>query len=106
MDEYKKKKRLLGNVNFIGELFLAKVINKRIINICTGEMIAKFIQEFKEFKISNNQEFKNYPDNIEGIIILYDLVGKKISLQPIKQEEADDDKKNIVIIKNYIMDIL
>jgi len=32
----KKKKRILGNVNFIGELLLAKVITKKVIDICNS----------------------------------------------------------------------
>jgi regulatory protein YycI of two-component signal transduction system YycFG len=66
----------LGNVNFIGELLLEKVISKRVIEICNSSMMSSFITEYQMWHVDSDKESKRFEDHLEGIITLNQKVGK------------------------------
>lgn len=57
-------------MKFIGELFLIKVLPEILVQLCATTMLFKTIQA----DLIQNNGFSNvFENNLEGIIILYDL---------------------------------
>jgi translation initiation factor 4G len=61
----KLKKKILGNVRFIGELYKAKILNQKILLACINELLL-------ESKGTVNE------DKLEGAIILLTTCGDKL----------------------------
>ena len=62
--EDKKRRRMLGNIIFIGELFKEKLLNEKIVHFCINRLLGDI----------NKPE----PDDIEGLCKLLTTVGKLI----------------------------
>lgn len=64
-----RKKKLICLVRLIGEFYIIKVMNKKIIQGCVGELLKKFINTRNG---SCDQGSFNFEDYIETLIDLYD----------------------------------
>ena len=65
----KRKEKIFGNVKFIGDLFLVKVLPFKAIKICTASLINKYINE-------QNVDIKD--ELMEGLILLINQIGPKL----------------------------
>lgn len=65
-----KKKKILGNMNFIGELFLAKVIRQKIIDLINRQGFDTFLNDYQLYKILKRDEYMNFEDHLEGLLTL------------------------------------
>lgn len=57
-------------------MLLAKVISKPVISICTGSMLTTYFEEYTKWLLESVSDCKNYEDQLEGILTLYNKVGK------------------------------
>jgi len=87
--EFKMKKFILGNVNFIAELINNYVLSKKIVFQCIEDL-------FKRFENIKNDE-KLRVINLEAIVVLMDKFGTllKNSESKMKKEDLDDFNKKI-----------
>jgi translation initiation factor 4G len=76
----KLKKKILGNVQFIGELYKVKILNQKILLACIHELLLE-------------QEGNINEDKLEGAIILLRTCGDKLEQKSvINQTNAAFDK--------------
>lgn len=47
----------------------------KIINLINQTKFDQFMTDYQTYKISKNDEYKNFEDHLEGILILNDKVG-------------------------------
>ena len=47
----RRKRRLLGNIKFIGELYLVKLVPVQIINYVCGKLAINFIKEYYSYHV-------------------------------------------------------
>lgn len=73
-------------MNFIGELFLAKVISSKVIDIINRTKLDNFVNDYQNFKLLKDSEFKNYQDHLEGLLILNNKVGRHMESRYLKEQ--------------------
>lgn len=88
------KKKIIGNVRFIGELLLQKVLGKKIVFYCIGHLIECF---FKHYAISSE---KNHGDlaeiYFEALIELIEKVGDKFENN---EDKFSEEQFNVFLKK-------
>jgi len=91
---FKKKQRILGNVSFIGELFLEKFIVIGVVRIITNSLLAKFLHEYDEYqKAEIKPQNKNYEDTLEGLLKFYEIIGKAVEDKETSKSEGKGKEK-------------
>lgn len=75
----KKKQRILGNVSFIGELFLEKFLVIGIVRIITTSLLQRFLDEYNAYqKAVEKPTIRLYEDTLEGLLKFYEIIGKAV----------------------------
>lgn len=95
LSEYydRKKKKILGNVNFIGELVLEKFIVLDIVRIIFNSLINKYLEEYNNYQKSEVKPFnKSHEDNLEGLIKFIEIIGKTVEEK--EKTKMPDEKKS------------
>lgn len=85
-----KKKKILGNMNFIGELFVSKVIPLKIIDLINRTKFDQLMNEYQFYRILKQDEYKNYEDHLDGLLILNNKVGNQMDMRI--NNAAEDSK--------------
>ncbi len=101
----KRKQKIFGNVNFIGELFLERFLVPGVVRIVTSSLLCRFIKEFYEYKKAEPKPInRNYEDTLEGLLKLYEIIGKVVEEREIAEaSKKGKDKKPKVsnIVANF-----
>ena len=75
----KRKQRILGNVSFIGELFLEKFIVIGIVRIITSSLLQKYLDEYNTYqKAVEKPSNISQEDTLEGLIKFYEIIGQAV----------------------------
>jgi hypothetical protein len=69
------KKKIIGNVRFIGELLLQKVLSRRIVYYCIGHLLECFFKHYSKASIKHSNELAEI--YFEALIELVEKVGDK-----------------------------
>lgn len=100
---YKQKVMLLGNINFICELFFFKILNFKVFKVIILYGIASFVKEYIRAEESKDK-FTIKEDYLEALLKLFENSGKMID----KKERTDDKKtqngKNDFSTEEHIID--
>ena len=74
-----QKKRTLGNVSFIGELFLERFIVINIVRIITSSLLQKYLDQYNTYQKAPEKS-SNAPqeDTLEGLIKFYEIIGETV----------------------------
>ncbi|KAH9255706.1 hypothetical protein BASA81_006100 [Batrachochytrium salamandrivorans] len=81
----KTKQRVLGNIAFIGELFLKKMLSGRIINTCVHHLLGKALDNPTEFLKTSSVQ----PEDIECLHQLFTKVGKEMDSAELGRENIN-----------------
>lgn len=107
----KKNLIYLLDVQFIGELFLTKVVPLKVINICSNILLKNFINHYQFSLIdSNSNTTKEYEIDIEAIITLFEkgnlLININFNLKKLekmlKKKKQKKIKKKIIQKKKLL----
>jgi hypothetical protein len=85
--QQRQKAFLLGNVNFIAEMIINKILSKKVVNQCINNLFARVE------KIEKENEFMKHVC-LEGIVILTDKFGMLVNRQDTKIKAEDQQKFN------------
>ncbi len=85
--QQRQKAYLLGNVNFIAEMIINKILSKKVVNQCINNLFARVERLEKE-----NDFIKHIC--LEGIVILTDKFGTLVNRQDTKIKSEDQEKFN------------
>ena len=104
---FKKKQRILGNVSFIGELFLERFIVIGVVRLITNALLSKCLQEYDEYqKAAEKPKNKFYEDTLEGLLKFYEIIGKAVeekeaSRSEGKGKEKEKNQKSSNVVANF-----
>lgn len=72
------KKKIMGNIKFIAELILSKVLKKSVMKYCISQLLYTFLTNYYAYK--KNKELKNstYDYYYEAVIEFIENVGERI----------------------------
>eukprot|EP00002_Diphylleia_rotans_P030587 TRINITY_DN62_c0_g1_i1.p1 TRINITY_DN62_c0_g1~~TRINITY_DN62_c0_g1_i1.p1 ORF type:complete len:963 (+),score=236.00 TRINITY_DN62_c0_g1_i1:48-2936(+) len=85
--ELKRRKRQIGNIRFIGEIYKIKMLPDVIIEECIGTLISQ-----SEMDTQNGIEID--PESVECLCQLLVNIGSQFS-EPVKQEDKESNKELI-----------
>lgn len=85
--QQRQKAFLLGNVNFIAEMIINKILSKKVVNQCINNLFTRVE------KIDKENNFMKHVC-LEGIVILTDKFGTLVNRQDTKIKQEDQDKFN------------
>lgn len=85
--QQRQKAFILGNVNFIAEMIINKILSKKVVNQCINNLFAR-VEKYD----TDNYFMKHVC--LEGIVILTDKFGTLINRQDTKIKVEDQDKFN------------
>jgi len=85
--QHRQKAFLLGNVNFIAEMIINKILSKKVVNQCINNLFTRVEKYDKD-----NNFMKHVC--LEGIVILTDKFGTLINRQDTKIKAKDQQKFN------------
>lgn len=83
----RQKAFLLGNVYFIAEMIINKILSKKVVNQCINNLFARVE------KLENENDFMKYLC-LEGIVILTDKFGTLVNREDTKIKAEDQQKFN------------
>ncbi len=83
----RQKAFLLGNVNFIAEMIINKILSKKVVNQCINNLFSRVE------KYENDNNFVKHIC-LEGIVILTDKFGTLVNRQDTKIKPEDQQKFN------------
>jgi len=85
----KKKQNILGIVNFIARLYIEKFLVLAIVRICTTSLLQKFLKEYSQYiRGPASIDFLTHEDNLEGLVMFYEQIGKIIEKNRKRQRKA------------------
>lgn len=103
MAEYNNtlKRRTLNNFRFIAELYNSSFSNRIIIYDCFYRQFMTFNEEYFNFKVKNDQNYKKFENQLEAMLLLIDIAGKKLEgdLNITKLTDKDKQKSNETVSK-------
>jgi len=85
--QQRQKAFLLGNVNFIAEMIINKILSKKVLNQCINNLFARVE------RIDKENDFMKHVC-LEGIVILTDKFGTLVNRQDTKIKTEDQEKFN------------
>lgn len=85
--QQRQKAFLLGNVNFIAEMIINKILSKKVVNQCINNLFSRVE------KYENDNNFMKHVC-LEGIVILTDKFGTLVNRQDAKITNEDQEKYN------------
>ena len=100
-EEFKKqyKKKLIGHVEFVGELIKIKVIQKKIIPYCLAYLLTQFFQDYYQFTIYKNKKCSLYNLQFEALIRFIENLGEtfdRINEEKKVPQQPQEFQKNII----------
>jgi len=99
----KKKQKILGNVNFIAQLYIEKFFVLAIVRICTTSLLQKFLKEYSQYvRDPASVEFPTHEDNLEGLVKFYEQIGKIIEEKEKAKEKPKSDKKEETAYEQFV----
>ena len=100
---FKNKKQLLGNINFICELFFFKILNFKLFKLIILYGVGMFTREYIRNE-TDADKFTIKEDYLEALIKFFENAGKQIE----EAEEKDQKKNGITVGKteDYLLDKL
>ena len=72
------KRRTLNNFRFIAELYNSGFSNRIILYDCFYRQFSSFNQEYYQFKVKNDESVKKFENQLEALLLLIDIAGKKL----------------------------
>ena len=100
----KRKQRILGNVSFIGELFLEKFLVIGIVRLITTSLLKKYLNEYNEWsKAPEKSNQRLFEDTLEGLLKFYEIIGQAVEDKEssTKTKEKEKDKKPSHAVANF-----
>lgn len=103
----KKKQRILGNVSFIGELYLEKFIVIGVVRIISNTLLTRFLKEYNEYmKAEVKPKNKFYEDTLEGLLKFYEIIGRAVEEKESvktdgKGKEKESKTKGSNVVQNF-----
>lgn len=101
----KKKEKILGNMRFIGELFLEKLIVVGVVYIVTVSLLQKFLQEYHEYKSNDAASLKLNEDSLEGLIKFYETIGAAVEEKENTKSKTKTDNAAIKTFQELLVQI-
>lgn len=83
----RQKAFLLGNVNFIAEMIINKILSKKVVNQCINNLFSRVE------RLDKDNHFMKHVC-LEGIVILTDKFGTLVNRQDTKIKTEDQEKFN------------
>jgi len=100
----KRKQRILGNVSFIGELFLEKFLVIGIVRLITTSLLKKYLVEYDTWMKSGEKNSQRlFEDTLEGLLKFYEIIGQAVEEKEssTKTKEKEKEKKPSHAVANF-----
>jgi len=100
----KRKQRILGNVSFIGELFLERFLVIGIVRLITTSLLKKYLAEYDTWSKSAERSGQRlFEDTLEGLIKFYEIIGQAVEEKEssTKTKEKEKEKKPSHAVANF-----
>lgn len=94
-----KKQRVLGNLCFVGWLYIQKTFSSDSIHTITRSLLEEFLKEYSIYQKSKTESaYRYYEDTLEALLTLYAIIGQTFE-EDEKTHGIDEEKsKGFVII--------
>ena len=100
---FKQKKLLLGNINFICELFFFKILNFKLFKLIILYGIGRFTKEY--IRVENTKDkFTIKEDYLEALIKFFENAGKQI--EETEEKEMKKNKTEVGKTEEYLLNKL
>ncbi len=100
----KRKQRILGNVSFIGELYLEKFLVIGIVRLITSSLLKKYLTEYSEWNnAAEKSNIRLFEDTLEGLLKFYEIIGQTVEEKEssTKTKEKEKEKKPSHAVANF-----
>lgn len=98
------KRRTLNNFRFIAELYNSCFSNRIIIYDCFYRQFMTFNEEYFQFKVKDDQNYKKFENQLEAMLLLIDISGKKLEqdldVAKLRDKEKQKPHETVTRFKN------